>query len=93
MSGRVDASMHPRLPAGVRLRFDPVRATWVLLAPERVLFPDDVARAVLERCDGARDVDAIVADLAGQFDAPAQTIREDVIGLLEDLVDKALVDL
>ena len=86
------AHAKPRLPRGVRLRFDPVRDTWVLLAPERVLFPDTVALAVLEACDGARALDEIVSELAGRFEAPHETIRADVCELLQELADKGFVE-
>ncbi len=59
----------PRLPRGVRLRHDDVRGEWLLLAPERVVKANAVAVAVLERCDGARTLDAIVDDLATTYHA------------------------
>ena len=33
----------PALPRGARLRYDESRGRWVLLVPERVLAPDDIA--------------------------------------------------
>ncbi|MET0313422.1 MAG: pyrroloquinoline quinone biosynthesis peptide chaperone PqqD, partial [Hansschlegelia sp.] len=58
----VSSDSTPRLPRGVRLRRDEVRDQWLLLAPERVLHPDAIAVAVLERCDGVRTVTEIVDD-------------------------------
>jgi len=75
----------------VRLRFDPVRALHVLLAPERVLMPDDVSVAILERCDGHACVDEIVSALARRFDATEDEIRPDVIELLQSLADRGYV--
>ena len=46
----------PHLPAYLKLRFDAGRDRWVLLAPERVLTPDQTAVAVLKLCDGKRTV-------------------------------------
>jgi pyrroloquinoline quinone biosynthesis protein D len=37
------------LPPWVRMRFDKVRDRWVLLAPERVLFPCATSVEILER--------------------------------------------
>lgn len=81
----------PYLPRGVRLRRDPVRARMVLLAPERVLMPDAISVAILERCDGRAAVDAISRELAEQFDAAADEIQRDVIVLLQDLSDRGYV--
>ncbi|MGH6943690.1 MAG: pyrroloquinoline quinone biosynthesis peptide chaperone PqqD, partial [Geminicoccaceae bacterium] len=50
----------PALARGVRLRFDQARAAWVLLAPERVLMPDEVAVEIIKRLDGKADLEAIV---------------------------------
>ena len=33
----------PRLPRHIKLRFDKQRDRWVVLAPERVLVPDETA--------------------------------------------------
>ena len=81
----------PALPRGVRLRFDKVRNVWTLLAPERVLMPDDIAVEILKRCDGEASVAAIVDDLARAFAAPREEIAADVEELLQDLADKGLV--
>ena len=59
----------PRLPRGVRLRFDPVRNAHVLLAPERAFDLDETAVAVLDLVDGQRTVAAIVDQLAATFEA------------------------
>ena len=42
-----------------------------MLAPERLLLPDEHAVAILRLIDGKRDVDAIIDDLA----APVSTRR------------------
>ena len=46
----------PALARGVRLRFDKARDVWVLLAPEKVLMPDQIAIEILKRCDGKATV-------------------------------------
>ena len=83
----------PRLPPHVKLRFDQRRNRWIVLAPERVLMPDDVALEILKRCDGATRVSAIVESLAESFEASAEEIGEDVAELLQDLADKGFVQL
>ncbi|HVI27355.1 pyrroloquinoline quinone biosynthesis peptide chaperone PqqD [Hansschlegelia sp.] len=89
----VSSDATPKLPRGVRLRKDEVRNQWLLLAPERVLHPDAIAVAVLERCDGVRTVSAIVDDLATAYAAPRETIETDVKAMLTDLANKRVLDL
>jgi len=75
----------------VRFRFDERRKAWIVLAPERLLMPDEQAVAILRLIDGKRDVDAIIDELAGQFDAPREVITGDVLPMLQDLVDKKVL--
>jgi len=81
----------PALPRHVRLKHDEARGAWVILAPERVLMPDDIAVEILRRCDGGTTVDAICAALAAEFDAPEHEIRKDVVAVLQDLADKGFL--
>ncbi len=83
-----------RIPAfrrGVKLRFDTVRDTWSVLAPERMFVPDEHALAVLKLVDGVRDLDGIVDELAAIYDAPREVIAPDVAALLQDLADKGVL--
>jgi len=82
----------PRLPRGTRFRFDATRKNWVILAPERVLMPDEIAVEVLKLVDGARSVDAIADELAQRFGAPRDQIAADVITMLQDLADKTVLE-
>ena len=91
MSG-VSALNVPRLPRGVRLHFDKVRDAHVLLAPERAFNVDANAVAVLELMDGHRSVADIAADLATRFNADAGTIERDVTKMIDDLIDKRVVE-
>ena len=83
----------PALPRGVKLRFDPARDAWVLLAPERVLMPDDIAVEILKRCDGKATVAAIVDELAEAFGAERAEVAADVHTFLQDLADKGMLTL
>src|ERR1700752_271430 len=58
----VSETSRPVLPRHAKLKFDETRQVWVILAPERVLAPDEIAVEVLHLCDGARSV-AALADL------------------------------
>jgi pyrroloquinoline quinone biosynthesis protein D len=82
-----------RFAAHAKFRFDEVRQAWVVLAPERLLLPDEQALAVLRLVDGARDADAIVDALSREYEAPREVIAADVLPMLRDLVEKkVLVD-
>jgi pyrroloquinoline quinone biosynthesis protein D len=82
----------PRLPRGVRMRFDGVRGAHVLLAPERTFDLDQNAVAVLSLVDGARSIRAIAEALAAQYDAPRSVIEPDVITMLNGLAEKRVLD-
>ncbi len=81
----------PRLPRGVKLRFDKPRDKWVVLAPERLFVPDPIALEIIKRCDGEATVSTIVDDLAQTFKADRAVIERDVSALLQDLADKAVL--
>lgn len=83
----------PAFRRGVKFRFDAVREAWVLLAPEKLFMPDEIAVEILKLIDGARSIDGIVDDLAARFDAPREEIAGDVIATLEDLATRGAVQL
>lgn len=83
----------PRLPRGVRLKLDETRGEWLLLAPERVVKVDPIAVAILQRCDGAATIEAIVDDLAKTYSADRARIDQDVRAMLNGLAAKRMVDL
>jgi pyrroloquinoline quinone biosynthesis protein D len=81
----------PRLGRGMKLREDKARGQWVVLGPERMFVPDEIALEVLRLVDGARPVDTMVDDLAARFAAPREEILGDVLAMLEDLAAKGVV--
>lgn len=83
----------PAFRRGVKFRFDTVRGAWVLLAPEKLFMPDQIAVEILKLVDGAHSIDAMVDDLAARFEAPRDVIAADVIAVLEDLVQRGAVTL
>lgn len=74
----------------MRLSYDKVRETHVLLFPEGVLVPNPTAAAVLEHCDGVNDVDAVVKLLSERYQGVAVA---DVAGLLAALIERRIVEL
>jgi len=95
MSGRrnisVSEASRPVLPRHAKLKFDETRQLWVILAPERVLAPDETAVEILQLCDGARSVAEIVDRLAAKYTAERAAIGADVIAMLQDLADKGFL--
>lgn len=87
----IAADSVPKLPRHVRLKHDKTRERWVILVPERVLVPDDIAVAVLQQVDGDRSVATIADALAQTYNAPPQVILADIIPLLQDLADKGFL--
>jgi pyrroloquinoline quinone biosynthesis protein D len=88
---RVGGESRPRFAPHVRFRFDELRGKWVVLAPERLLLPDEPGVAILELVDGSRSVDQIVDALVARFGAPRETIATDVIEFLQDFADKGVL--
>jgi pyrroloquinoline quinone biosynthesis protein D len=88
---RVSEASRPVLPRHARLKYDETRQVWVILAPERVLAPDEIAVEVLQLCDGARSVGDVVDQLAAKYAAEREAILTDVIAMLQDLADKGFL--
>ncbi|MBL8595901.1 MAG: pyrroloquinoline quinone biosynthesis peptide chaperone PqqD [Devosia sp.] len=81
----------PTLARGTRLRYDEARQRWVLLVPERVMAPDEIAVEILQLCDGRRSVADIIDHLAAAYAAPRDEIGTDVIAMLQDLAGSGFV--
>lgn len=70
----------PAVSTMFRLQFEPAQDNWVLLYPEGMVKLNTPAAEILRRCDGARTVDEIVAELETEF---AQTgLRGDVCAFI-----------
>lgn len=87
----ITTASKPGLPHHIKLRHDAGRGRWLVLAPERVFEPDDIAVEILKRCDGATSVDAIAIALAKEYNAPLEDILKDTISMLQELCDKGVV--
>jgi pyrroloquinoline quinone biosynthesis protein D len=88
----ITGGCRPSIPRFVKLRHDAGRGRWILLAPERVFNPDEIAVSVLQKCDGVRSVSDIAAILADDYQAPADVILKDIIDMLQDLSDKGVLN-
>lgn len=81
----------PKLARGHRLREDKVRGRWVILAPERLFEPDEIALEVLKLVDGVRNLSTIVDTLAAKFNAPREAIDTDVTAMLAELQERQVI--
>jgi hypothetical protein len=52
---------------------------------------DEVSARVWELCDGQHGVGTIVEAIGSEYDAPVETIYEDVVAFLEEMLDETLV--
>jgi pyrroloquinoline quinone biosynthesis protein D len=87
----VNEDSRPVLPKYVRLHFDGVRQRNVVMAPERLHWPDEIGMAILTRCDGERRIAEIAALLADEYDAPQNIILDDVLEFVQEWSDKLLL--
>jgi len=88
---KVIEASRPVLPRHAKMKFDETRQRWVILAPERVLAPDEIAVEILQLCDGIRSVEQMIDQLAAKYDAEREAIGTDVIAMLQDLADKGFL--
>jgi pyrroloquinoline quinone biosynthesis protein D len=83
----------PKLADFVRVQFDKARDRWVLQGPERVLVLDETGKEILDRATGKVTVAEIAAQLAAEFDAPADVITHDVLAVLILLAEKNFLEI
>lgn len=87
----IDENSKLVMPRHVKMRHDAGRGRWIILAPERLFDPDEIAVEVLKLCDGDRSVKDIVKVMAKEYNAPEDEIGTDLISMLQDLSDKGVV--
>ena len=86
-----DETSVPAFARGVTFRHDNVRGHWMILAPERVLLPDQTAVEILRRIDGTTAMTSIIDALAIVFTAPRDLIARESLVLVDDLVRDGIV--
>ena len=52
---------------------------------------DEVSGRIWDLCDGANSVAAVVDTVCREYDAPAETVEEDVVAFLGEMVDEKLL--
>jgi pyrroloquinoline quinone biosynthesis protein D len=84
-------SAKPTIARGFRLQWEPAQNAHVLLYPEGMVKLNGSAGEILKRCDGSRDIDAIVMDLERAFDATGLT--KDVTAFITLAVEHKWIEL
>jgi pyrroloquinoline quinone biosynthesis protein D len=87
-----DVNSFPRLAPGCRLN-EKSQQPRMLLMPERALRLNGPSLEIIERCDGKRTVQQIVADLQKIYSkAEPQKVGSDILGYLALLHDQRALD-
>jgi len=94
--GDCDADMiapESRLVKSAAVLTQEVSGTLVLLRPDdgQYYALDEVGSRVWSLCTGTRSVAELVDTICQEFDAPAERVTADVMGLLRELADERLV--
>ena len=87
----ISEESRPHLATHRRLKFDETRKSWTIQAPERVFLLDDIAHAIVSRCDGEKSVQQIVDELCAAFEAPRHVVATDAKKLLRDFAAKGVM--
>ncbi|HEV2272067.1 MAG TPA: pyrroloquinoline quinone biosynthesis peptide chaperone PqqD [Steroidobacteraceae bacterium] len=87
----IDTAMRPAIGGGFRLQWEPAQEMHVLLYPEGMVKLNQSAAAILTRCDGARTVADIVADLERTYEMAGLT--PDVCAFVALAVERTWLEL
>ena len=84
-------SARPVVGRGFRLQWEPAQDAHVLLYPEGMVKLNASAAAIMTRCDGARTVAEIVADIEQAYGVTG--VAADVMGFVAMARDKSWLEL
>lgn len=79
----------PKLARLFRMQWEEAQGAYVLLYPEGMVKLNQSAGEILKRCDGERDLAALVADLEQSFGATG--LEPDVKGFLEVATERGWI--
>ncbi len=84
-----DLNAKPKLARLFRMQYEEAQEAYVLLYPEGMVKLNQSASEILKRCDGERDVHAIIADIEQSFNATG--LEKDVTGFLEIAIERGWI--
>ena len=79
----------PKLARLFRMQWEEAQGAYVLLYPEGMVKLHQSAGEILKRCDGERDVQAIIDDIEQTFNATG--LEKDVTGFLEIATERGWI--
>ena len=79
----------PKLARLFRMQWEEAQGAYVLLYPEGMVKLNQSAGEILKRCDGDRDVKAIIDDIEQTFNATG--LEKDVTGFLEIATERGWI--
>lgn len=79
----------PKLARLFRMQWEEAQGAYVLLYPEGMVKLNQSAGEILKRCDGERDVQAIIEDIEQTFNATG--LEKDVTGFLEIATERGWI--
>ncbi len=85
----IDLAGKPKLARLFRMQYEESQKAYVLLYPEGMVQLNQSASEILKRCDGERDVHAIIADIESSFNATG--LEKDVTGFLEIATERGWI--
>jgi len=84
-----DLTATPKLARLFLMQYEEAQQGYVLLYPEGMVKLNQSASEILKRCDGERDVHAIIADIEQSFNATG--LEKDVTGFLEIATERGWI--
>jgi pyrroloquinoline quinone biosynthesis protein D len=79
----------PKLARLFRMQWEEAQGAYVLLYPEGMVKLNQSAGEILKRCDGERDVQAIITDIEQTFSATG--LEKDVTGFIEIATERGWI--
>ncbi len=90
-SADIDTSKIASIAKPYKLQFEDAQDSWVLLYPEGMVKLNGPAGEILKRCDGVKNILAIIDELESAFDQ--KDLQKDVVGFIEIALEKQWIDL
>jgi pyrroloquinoline quinone biosynthesis protein D len=83
--------LKPKLAPKAKLRLDPKTGKYILLYPEKGLLLNPTGAAILKQCTGEQSLSVIIATLALEFQSEPQVLEPEVLGFVQGLLDRGLL--
>jgi pyrroloquinoline quinone biosynthesis protein D len=84
-----DLTAKPKLARLFRMQYEEAQQAYVLLYPEGMVKLNQSASEILKRCDGERDVQAIIKDIEQTFSATG--LEKDVTGFIDIAIERGWI--